>query len=314
MHNRSTSCSAHSEDDYSLEGSGFEPESKSPPYAILLALAAGGVAETSYLTLSKLLAAPVACPTSGCDTVLSSGYAELFGIPLSAFGLVAYAAVALLVVSGQQKLLPQSTTRLALLANGTVLASCSSFLLYTLVTQFPGDNCFWCLTSATLSFGVLAAALSAYKPSRRREARDVGGPALGLAAAVLAFLGFSFSGVEGGRAFDMPYSAPAVTRPSPPGAVDLAARLNKAGAKMYGAFWCSHCFDQKQDFGKDAVAEFPYVECYPDGMRPDTKMTEACAAANLQAFPTWIIDGQKLEGEQTFEKLSSLLPANELSR
>jgi hypothetical protein len=36
---------------------------------------------------SKLLAAPVACPLSGsCDTVLSSGYAELFGVPLSAFG------------------------------------------------------------------------------------------------------------------------------------------------------------------------------------------------------------------------------------
>ena len=36
---------------------------------------------------SKLLNAPVACPLSGgCDTVLSSGYAELFGIPLSAFG------------------------------------------------------------------------------------------------------------------------------------------------------------------------------------------------------------------------------------
>lgn len=37
---------------------------------------------------------------------------------------------------------------------------------------------------------------------------------------------------------------------------------------MYGAFWCSHCFDQKQDFGKEAAADFPYVECYPDGMRP----------------------------------------------
>ena len=35
----------------------------------------------------------------------------------------------------------------------------------------------------------------------------------------------------------------------------------------YGAFWCSHCFDQKQAFGKDAMADFPYVECYPDGFR-----------------------------------------------
>lgn len=44
----SISCSAQEGDSF-IEG--FEPESKSPPYAILLALAAGGIAETSYLTL-----------------------------------------------------------------------------------------------------------------------------------------------------------------------------------------------------------------------------------------------------------------------
>lgn len=56
-----------------------------------------------------------------------------------------------------------------------------------------------------------------------------------------------------------------VTQTSEPRAVKLAKRLKAAGAKMYGAFWCSHCFDQKQDFGKEAMADFPYVECYPDG-------------------------------------------------
>ncbi len=61
--------------------------------------------------------------------------------------------------------------------------------------------------------------------------------------------------------------APTVTRASPPGALELAGQLRAAGARMYGAFWCSHCFDQKQDFGTDAMAEFPYVECYPDGVK-----------------------------------------------
>ena len=61
--------------------------------------------------------------------------------------------------------------------------------------------------------------------------------------------------------------APLVTQVSEPRAVELAKRLKAAGAKMYGAFWCSHCFDQKQDFGRDAMADFPYVECYPDGFR-----------------------------------------------
>ena len=52
---------------------------------------------------------------------------------------------------------------------------------------------------------------------------------------------------------------------STPRSVELAKRLKAAGAKMYGAFWCSHCFEQKQSFGKEAMADLPYVECYPDG-------------------------------------------------
>jgi len=36
---------------------------------------------------SKLLNTQVVCPASGsCDTVLTSGYADVFGVPLSLFG------------------------------------------------------------------------------------------------------------------------------------------------------------------------------------------------------------------------------------
>lgn len=45
----------------------------------------------------------------------------------------------------------------------------------------------------------------------------------------------------------------------------MAHRLKAAGAKMYGAFWCSHCFAQKEYFGQEAMADFPYVECFPQG-------------------------------------------------
>lgn len=58
---------------------------------------------------------------------------------------------------------------------------------------------------------------------------------------------------------------PRVTEQSSGKTVELAKRLKAAGAKMYGAFWCSHCFEQKQAFGKEAMQDFPYVECYPDG-------------------------------------------------
>lgn len=37
---------------------------------------------------------------------------------------------------------------------------------------------------------------------------------------------------------------------------------------MYGAFWCPHCEDQREAFGREAMADFPYVECFPDGLKP----------------------------------------------
>ncbi len=50
-----------------------------------------------------------------------------------------------------------------------------------------------------------------------------------------------------------------------PGARALAAHLGRVGAQMYGAFWCSHCAEQKEAFGKGAP--LPYVECFPEGYR-----------------------------------------------
>ena len=47
--------------------------------------------------------------------------------------------------------------------------------------------------------------------------------------------------------------------------ISLAQQLKQSGAKMYGAFWCSHCLEQKEEFGQQAMKDFPYVECYPNG-------------------------------------------------
>jgi hypothetical protein len=68
---------------------------------------------------------------------------------------------------------------------------------------------------------------------------------------------------------------------------------------MYGAVWCSHCQDQKKEFGS-AFKYVPYVEC------PDN--TQLCTDKGVKGFPTWMNeDGSKrLEGYQTFEKLAEL--------
>ena len=58
--------------------------------------------------------------------------------------------------------------------------------------------------------------------------------------------------------------------------VDLARRLRAAGARFYGAFWCSHCFEQKVAFGAAAAKELPYVECYPDGFHKARALAPLC--------------------------------------
>jgi hypothetical protein len=59
-----------------------------------------------------------------------------------------------------------------------------------------------------------------------------------------------------------------VTTVSTPEWISLAKHLKATGAQMYGAFWCSHCFEQKVLFGAEAVREgFGYVECFPDGYK-----------------------------------------------
>ena len=49
--------------------------------------------------------------------------------------------------------------------------------------------------------------------------------------------------------------------PPAPGKYDVFATcLKDKGAVFYGAFWCSHCQDQKKLFGSSAKL-LPYVEC-----------------------------------------------------
>jgi len=48
--------------------------------------------------------------------------------------------------------------------------------------------------------------------------------------------------------------------------IALAKHLTATGAKKYGAFWCPHCYEQKQLFGSEAFAEINYFECDPQGL------------------------------------------------
>lgn len=86
--------------------------------------------------------------------------------------------------------------------------------------------------------------------------------------------------------------------PSSPEQKALAAQLSRQGAEFYGAWWCPACFQQKNLFGKEGSRLLPYVEC--DKTEADR---ERCTAAKIQAYPTWVLKGQRLVGVQRLDEL-----------
>jgi hypothetical protein len=63
----------------------------------------------------------------------------------------------------------------------------------------------------------------------------------------------------------------------------FATCIAQSGATFYGAFWCSHCQQQKAMFGSSAHL-LPYVECStPDGQ----SQIQVCKDKGIVEYPTW---------------------------
>ena len=87
---------------------------------------------------------------------------------------------------------------------------------------------------------------------------------------------------------------------------EFAQCLASKQLTMYGAYWCSHCQNEKKAFG-DSFKYVPYVEC--------TQQTKLCLDKGIAGYPTWIdSSGQKYSGEQGLSGLSKIsgcvLPSN----
>ena len=72
-------------------------------------------------------------------------------------------------------------------------------------------------------------------------------------------------------------------------------------AKMYGAFWCPHCAEQKELLGS-SFSKVPYVECGVPGTHDESA---ACLQIGVKRFPTWEFDGgERKEGTLPLKVLS----------
>jgi uncharacterized membrane protein len=107
-------------------------------------VAAAGVAVTAYLLAVRSGNAELVCRTGGCETVQSSSYSELLGIPVAALGLMAFVAIGVLVLLASP-LASAAATSLSLAA--------VAFSAYLLIVQVAviGELCDWCLVADALT-------------------------------------------------------------------------------------------------------------------------------------------------------------------
>lgn len=278
------------------------------------ALGGIGFLETSYLTFLKFTDSEAFCPAGAggsCGDILNSSYSAVFGVPLPLIGMVAYGVVALLGIQMGQKSNPlgigEANGRLVLLGTSTSMAAASAYFLYILSTKFTGEFCPYCLASVLLSFGLF---ISSIKGVGFQEVQKDLGIQLLIVLLVVSTLNSSYSISQptntSSAMTELEYFTTEITTESTPFAISLAKHLRSIGAKMYGAFWCSHCHDQKQMFGREAAKLLDYVECFPDGVKKGAYMANACREAKLEGFPSWIINGEVLSGEKKLSELAEL--------
>jgi len=291
-------------------------------------VAMAGAVETGYLTYQKMSGGiDSLCGVDGqCQSVLQGSYSNLpyTDIPLSLLGFLAYTAVVVLAIEPLLDDEPQDDlqNRVALTSITTAMGTFSVGLMIILFGVLQA-SCPYCLFSATCS--VVLAKLAWIGGCLPKTSRG-NGPTAGFLAstmgAILLFISASSTDSDSSSGFSLAtstllassstknpaegelYRPPDITTESSPRAMQLANQLQALDAKMYGAYWCSHCFDQKETLGKQAFGRIPYVECSKDGVNSQTKL---CKAEQIPGYPTWQIQGQLYPGEQSLDELEELV-------
>ena len=78
---------------------------------------------------------------------------------------------------------------------------------------------------------------------------------------------------------------------------EFATCITESGAVFYGTDWCSHCNNQKQLFGEH-FEKVKFVNC--------DESRDLCVLAGIEAYPTWIIDGEHHLGTKSLGNLGIL--------
>ena len=278
-----------------------------------------------------------------CDQVLNGPYSNvpfLENVPLAVLGFLAYSSVVgLALFPLMNKRVDDTQNRILLTALTTTMATFSIFLM-TLLFGVLQASCPYCVFSAADSFMLANLALiggclpeGTVEGSEERDTTGGKTVAVGFLGAFLgAVLVFgngsidAINSVSGGNSSTLLattisggnkqpqegllYAPPEITTESSARALSVARSLRDFDAKMYGAHWCSHCYDQKQTLGKQVFDKskgkplVEYVECSKDGINSQSKV---CKAKEVPGYPTWEIRGNLYPGEQSIDELEDLI-------
>ena len=275
-----------------------------------------GVIDTGSITLKKWgLIGNLNCPggLEGCDKVLNSPWGTLlqtnnFSIPLSLIGLISYLLILLMAILPLMPIIKNQKNNISKVTWwGSYYLSISTFvfslILISVMIFKIKAFCFYCLLSCLISLSLLLINLfgGGWEDYGKLFFRGF----LVSVTVLLAGLIWSSSidpstkrvsnNVEG--------IPPAVIALSSPQKIKLAEHLTKEGAVMYNAYWCPHCHDQKEMFGKESSEKLNLVECAKDGFN---NKRELCEAKGISGFPSWEINGSIDSGVKSLKELAEL--------
>ena len=285
------------------------------PKILIALLSTIGIVDTGSITLKKWgLFSSLSCPgINGCDAVLNSPWGTLYSnnqinVPLSLAGLITYSLILLLTIILTLKILPpkEKLSRFLwwLLYLISLGSSVFSFLLINIMFFKIEAFCIFCILSAFLSFSIFILTIIGAKFENRE-------PMLyrGFTIAFIVLLGGLIwsNQVDPSKASEIinpsEKSAPLITTKSSKQKIDFANFLNENKVIMYSAYWCPHCHDQKQLFGKKAAEELTIIECAKDGI---DNQYELCSQKGIEGFPSWEINNKIYSGTRDLQELANM--------
>jgi uncharacterized membrane protein len=111
-----------------------------------------GAATTAYLLYVRQTGGMLVCSTGGCETVQSSSYAVVLGVPVATLGLIGFLGLLVTaLVRGDWARLSQATLALTAFAF-------SAYLLYIQLAVIDAI-CQWCVVADVLTTAIVALAL-----------------------------------------------------------------------------------------------------------------------------------------------------------